>query len=249
MPTRARRTVPHHLFIALLLVTGVQAATAPTPATAQTGNWADVVEASGPEEDDFISELLATLPLTDALTVARSLPRREAADIAAPLRALHRGPDAGTHRAELLTRVALDALSALPADRRGPALEANAGLLRHFLLESRRLESAMLRAAVWRAAAASTEQARQDILPAARTAAAALHARFAASADERVGDRVGHGEPGQTEDAERAAEALAFFSYAAVTPDGTLVALVDAIREESRDATLVERAHSVLESR
>lgn len=243
MSTGARRTVPHHLFVALALITGVQAAVAPAPATAQGRNWADVAEASGPAQDDFIAELLATLPLTDALTVARSLPRRDDADIGAALRALHVGPDAGTQRAELLTRVALDAMLALPADRRPVALEANAGLLRHFLSESPRLESAMLRAAVWRAAAASTGEARREMLPAARTAAVALHARFAAAANDRVGD----GAPERTEDPELAAEAVAFFSYAAATPDGTLVALTDAIREESRDAAVIEQARSLLQ--
>jgi hypothetical protein len=245
MSTGARRSALHHFFVALALIAGVQVAAQPTTVTAQTGNWAGVAEASGPAQDELITELLATLPLTDALTVARSLPRREDADIAAPLRALHRGPDAGTQRAELLTRVALDAMHALPAARRRPVLEANAGLLRHFLDESPRLESAMLRAAVWRAAAASTGEARRNMLPAARAAASALHARFAAAADARVGDDA----PGRREDPELVAEATAFFSYAAATPDGTLAALVDAIREESRDGALVERARTVLESR
>jgi hypothetical protein len=237
--------MPQYLLISLALITGVRAAVAPTPATAQSGNWAAVAEASGPAQDDFITELLATLPLTDALTVARSLPRREAADIGAPLRALHRGPHAGTQRAELLTRVAFDALHALPAARRAPALETNAGLLRHFLEESPRLESAMLRAAVWRAAAASTGEKRREMLPEARAAASALHARFAAGADARVDDDA----PGRREDPELVAEAIAFFSYVAATPDGTLAALVDAIREESRNGALVERARTVLESR
>jgi hypothetical protein len=233
------------LLVAFALIAGVSTFVTPPPAGAQSGGWADIAEASGPEQDGYIAELLTTLPLTDALTVARSLPRREHADIGAPLRALYRGPRAATQRAELLTRVALDALHALPADRRRPALEANAGLLRHFLVESSRLESAMLRAAVWRAAAASSEEARRDMLPAARTAAAALHARFAAAGDDRVVERA----PDRREDPELTAEGLAFFSYADVTPDSTLVALADAIREESRDAALVERARSVLESR
>ena len=237
--------MPQHLLVALALITGVQAAVAPTPATAQSGNWAAVAESSGPAQDDFIAELLTTLPLTDALTVARSLPRRESADIGAPLRALHRGPDAGTQRAELLTRVALDALHALPADRRAPALEANAGLLRDFLDKSPRLESAMLRAVVWQAAAASAREARRGMLPAARAAASALHARFATAADARVDDNA----PGRNEDPELVAEAIAFFSYAAATPDDTLMALADAIREESRDAALVERARSVLQTK
>jgi hypothetical protein len=134
---------------------------------------------------------------------------------------------------------------ALPAARRRPALAANAGLLRHFLDESSRLESAMLRAAVWRAAAASTGESRRNMLPAARTAAAALHARFAASAQQRFDD----GAPARRDDPQLAAEAVAFFSYVSATPDDTLLALADAIREESRDAALVERARSVFETK
>jgi hypothetical protein len=83
------------------------------------------------------------------------------------------------------------------------------------------------------------------MLPAARTAAAALHARFVAAAQERRDDDA----PDGREDPELVAEAIAFFSYAAATPDDTLMALADAIREESRDAALVERARSVLQTK
>lgn len=245
MSARARRTALPHLLVALAVVAATQVSVSPRPTDAQSRNWADVAEASTPGQDELIAELLTTLPLTDALTVARSLPRREDADISAPLRALHRGPAAGTRRAELLTRVALDALHALPEQRRRPALEANAGLFRHFLAESPRLESPMLRAAVWRAAAASTEEARRDMLPAARTAAAALHARFLAASRERAAAAA----PGHREDPELVSEGLAFFSYAAATSDATLRALVDAIREESRTPTLVEQARSLMRSR
>jgi len=245
MAIRARWTGPQGLLIVLALITVAHATATPTPAAAQSRSWEAVAEASTPAEDAFIVELLTTLPLTDALAVARALPRRENPDIAAPLRALHRGPGARTQRAELLTRVAIDALNALPEERRRPALEANAELIRDFLGESARFDSPMLRAAVWQAAAASGEEARRAMLPAARTSAAALHERFVAAADNRGGGRRSE----RMRNPQLASEGLAFFSYASATADATLLALVDAIRVESRDATLVRRARAVLEVR
>ncbi|MFP4372873.1 MAG: hypothetical protein ACLFPO_00915 [Spirochaetaceae bacterium] len=241
---RARIAGTPRILLVLLLAAGMYTVVAPPPAHGQSGNWAAVAEASGPEQDALIAELLATLPLTDALAIARSLPRREHADIGGALRALHRGPARGARRAELLTRVALDALQALPDARRRTALDANAETLRRFLAESPRLDSPMLRASVWRAVAGSDADLRRAVLPQARTAAAALHARFVAEADSRARD-VG---PGGEEHPELVAEALAFFSYADATPDATLRTLVDAIRRESRDTVLVERAREVIES-
>jgi hypothetical protein len=45
---------------------------------------------------------------------------------------------------------------------------------------------------------------------------------------------------------ELAAEGRAFLSYLAGTPDATLTALADAMREESRNADFVRRAREVL---
>ncbi|NBB89729.1 MAG: hypothetical protein GVY23_00815, partial [Spirochaetes bacterium] len=219
MAIKARGTGPQGFLLALALIIVAQATATPTPADAQSRSWEAVAEASTPTEDSFIVELLTNLPLTDALAVARALPRRENPDIAEPLRALHRGPGAHTQRAELLSRVAINALNALPVERRGPALEANAELIRHFLGESARFDSPMLRAAVWQAAAASGEQARRAMLPAARTSAAALHERFVAAVENRGGEAGRQSE--RVRNLQLSSEALAFFSYASATADAT----------------------------
>lgn len=189
-------------------------------------------------QDDPLARLLLDLPLSEAIELARALPERREPALAAPIRLLTTaGPGEGG-RHELLTRLIIERSLARHADGTAggdAALASAAGALPRLFEHFSRFDSAMLRAAVWRLAAAAPAAARARIRAASYAAAAALHRRHA---ENRQGDVVN--------DPELDAEALAFLAYAATAADPGLTPFVDAIREESRNVLVVRRARAVL---
>ncbi|MFP4232432.1 MAG: hypothetical protein ACLFRR_11360 [Spirochaetaceae bacterium] len=220
------------------------------PAHAEPGkiDWAEVARVGTPETDEVVLEVLYGGSLTDAMAVAGALPRREDPTLAGVVRKLLRhGGTAGStgamgtkgRRTELLLRIMLDAAGALPEGARERFFEANGRTVTTLFEHLTRFEAPMLRAAVWRAAAAAPPEMRRELLGDARAAAFEL--------SRRIEEARRAGGPETRLHPELVAEASAFMSYAAVVADPTVRALVEEIRMSARNRTLVEKAREVLE--
>jgi hypothetical protein len=200
------------------------------PLSARNPDWAAFAAASSPKDDTLVVELLLSLPLNEALEVADALASRPDPALSRLVMELAPRETPEPERASLVLRVMLEALLALPEAARREALVANAETAAFLLGAGGQAEAPMLRAAVWRLAGALPEDRRQALLPVARGAASDLYERVRTT---RMGPEL-------------AAEGRAFLSYLAGTPDATLTALADAMREESRNADFVRRAREVL---
>jgi hypothetical protein len=229
-----------------LAVTGLFVLTAGM-ALAQSRSWTAYAESSSPADDAVLVEVLGDLSLSDALSVVRAVSRRPQPDISGLAEGLLGWTDGA--RAELLLRVALESILALEGEARAAGLSENERTLEFLFGELGRIDSAMTRAAAWKAAAASSPGLRRRLIPEARRGAAAILSRAdqeggAGHGAESGGSGALTGEAGA--DPELAAEALSFLAYLRVTPDPTLRTFADAIREESRSAEVVRAARNVL---
>ncbi|MFP4636919.1 MAG: hypothetical protein ACLFM6_00630 [Spirochaetaceae bacterium] len=220
------------------------------PAYAEPGriDWADVARFGTPETDELVLEVLYGGSLTDAIAVAQALPRRKDPALAGIVgKLLQHGGTAGStgaigtedRRTELLLRIMLDAAGALPDGARERFFEANGRTVTTLFEHLARFEAPMLRATVWRTAAAAPPEMRRELLGDARAAAFEL--------SRRIEEARRAGGPETRLHPELVAEASAFMTYAAVVADPTMRALVEEIRMSARNRTVVEQAREVLE--
>ncbi|MGM0673934.1 MAG: hypothetical protein ACQETQ_04495 [Spirochaetota bacterium] len=239
----------------------------PLEAPGRNLSWTMFAAQSEPADDPIILEVLSRLELSEALAVAGALPNRPVPDLSTVFSGLLQGKL--DERDELFMRVALEGLLALTPSERDNALESNRETLSLLFENMSRLDSPMLRSVVWRAAALSSQPVRQELLPEARTAAAALYRRAddrtarsrsrrrrnahptpptmapISPAPEREPEPQDEGTPRGVY-AQETYEALGFLAFARNTPDRTLVALVDQLRRRSRDPVFVQRAREML---
>jgi hypothetical protein len=193
-------------------------------------DWGAFAARSTRADDELLVELLLTLPLDAALEVARALPTRPQPALGAIAAGLSRRSAPEPEREPLLLRLMLEALLALPPERRPAALRTNGDTAGYLLESTAQRADPMLEAAVWRLSAALPRGERRALLPPARAAAAHLLERVRESGM----------------DEERAAAGRAFLTYLAATPDETLIVLADAMRESSRHRGFVRQARAVL---